>query len=456
MNKWRLAVAVFVLIFSLLITGCEAIWSSKEDESVPRPIDRETEATLKIAVEVATQSMKEYASYLRTQYPNVKVEFLSYARLRNSTQSFDSGFEQWVEEKKPDIIQFPMLKTFEKWVRDGKLLELGPLIKADDFDLENMNDHVIDYIRDKGEGKLFGLAPTFSSNVLFYNKQIFDRYHIEYPHNQMSWEEVLGLAGRFPAEGDETTKTYGYHHGSEASTFSLIKDIGRDQRLSYVDTDSTEITIDTPGWRRIFEMVLNGYKQGYVYNNKNPFFKSGNANFDDYIMSNMFTTGRAAMTLQNFMYLNLLEQKKIPQSSEWDIVTVPVDPTLPTESNYYRVSDLLGISADSPTLRAAWEFVKYANSDEVSKMKSKSLLDSQILTRTSHLKEVNGRSLEPFYMLEPSTFQEFTFTSSFDSQFDEMASEEINKILDGQQTLDEALKIIQRKGKELLAAESVK
>src|SRR5699024_4737706 len=136
----------------------------------------------------------------------------------------------------PDIVEFPMVHLFERRVEANKLVELDPFIEAD-FELEGIHEGVIEYIRSRSAGKLYALSPTFTNAALFYNTELFDEYNIEYPHNQMTWQEVIELAGQFPTEGEEEERIYGFHYDPNGTTFGLIKSIGRTYGLQYIDEE---------------------------------------------------------------------------------------------------------------------------------------------------------------------------------------------------------------------------
>ncbi|WP_259392125.1 extracellular solute-binding protein [Paenibacillus thiaminolyticus] len=120
-----------------------------------------------------------------------------------------------------------------------------------------------------------------------------------------------------------------------------------------------------------------------------------------------FFKGKVAMVLGTPWFMHELREypnyDKEASSIDWGIVTAPVDPGNPDQSQYVSLHDEFAILADSPNKRAAWEFVKYVNGPERAKAASRSLRDlrDELPTRGEHMKEVDGKSLEPFFMLRP-------------------------------------------------------
>ena len=51
-------------------------------------------------------------------------------------------------------------------------------------------------------GKLVGLPTDFSTIVMFYNKDWFDRCGVPYPHDNWTWQEYLEIAHRLTRDTD--------------------------------------------------------------------------------------------------------------------------------------------------------------------------------------------------------------------------------------------------------------
>ena len=75
---------------------------------------------------------------------------------------------------------------FPEWAQKGYLLDLRPYIEAD-LDASALSDWSAEHYRALSlpSGFQFGLPKYRGSLALFYNKQVFDRYAVDYPHN--SW-----------------------------------------------------------------------------------------------------------------------------------------------------------------------------------------------------------------------------------------------------------------------------
>jgi multiple sugar transport system substrate-binding protein len=133
----------------------------------------------------------------------------------------------------------------------------------------------------------------------------------------------------------------------------------------------------------------------------------------------------------------------------WDVVTVPTDPSQPDVTGGIHLDSVFSINASSENLSAAWEFLKYANGEQLAKSGSK--MSPTLSARTAYKNEVEGKNIEAFYALganEQSLLQ--TLPDGFANSFSSLATEQIKKVVDGTQSVDEALKKIQTQGQDLL------
>lgn len=75
----------------------------------------------------------------------------------------------------------------------------------------NLADYYIDLSRFEFAGQLYALPLRWTEYVIYYNKDVFDRYQVPYPHHEWTYEELAEAASRLtiPEEG-----IIGIQHGS--------------------------------------------------------------------------------------------------------------------------------------------------------------------------------------------------------------------------------------------------
>src|SRR5690606_32032237 len=59
-----------------------------------------------------------------------------------------------------------------------------------------------DIQRSMADGGIYGLPLTTGAMVFLYNKDVFDRFGVDYPTDDMSWDDVYDLAKRLTVVDD--------------------------------------------------------------------------------------------------------------------------------------------------------------------------------------------------------------------------------------------------------------
>ncbi|MBD0379614.1 extracellular solute-binding protein [Paenibacillus sedimenti] len=444
MKTWISGLAILMII-SVTITGCK-LYPAGDKVS-----DSAESASIKVMNWDEAYFNQQYGGTFSLKYPKIDVKVTPMESLYNTTKDMNSAFYKFLDTEKPDVLMLNE-SQYQEMAAMGKLLDLEPLIQRDSFDTEGMLSSVVQMLKEKGEG-FYGLSPTFNSQALFYNKTLFDLYGIPYPRNGMTWEDVFRLAERFDSKEAEGQKIYGFSQNSP-SLFNLLINVGNTQGMNIVDPTTMQLTIRTDGWKRSFQIVTDAYRKNSIYLAQ---FGSGGEKYEDFLKQNLFAVGRSAMTAETPFMINSINQAKevlkdIP-AFDWELVTVPIDPSNPSLSHAFSLSYIFAISVDSPQPEAAWKLVQHINSDETAKIQSKST--KALLTRVSYSKEREGRSLEPFYALKPnSNLSNNGFDripNSFFQKFATLAEEELRNVVGNKKTVDEALAALQSKGQEELS-----
>jgi multiple sugar transport system substrate-binding protein len=455
----------------LLLAGCSGGTSASTgnpstDTGLPaaaqtlKELGKDEKATVKVLYYDKNAFLQQYGNLFMAKFPNIDLEVISTQSVYSPGKDYRKEFRKLVETEKPDVLLLQSADQLGEFASDGKLFALDDVIKQDKFDIDQIDPAVIELVKSSGNGKIYGLSPTFYSNAIYYNKDLFEKYGVPLPKDQMSWDEVLQLAKRFPADGKGADRVYGlsaYSYAKESMGFYYMSGIGSTMGLRTVDPDSMNVTMNTDGWKQALRLTADALKSGALYapasdkqDAKQPL------GFEDYLKSNPFVAGQAAMTIDgSYLMDNLQRAKEVVKDYKpfnWDLVTVPVDPQNPNVSNSVSVSNLFAVSAAASNTRAAWELVKYLNSDEMAKIRSKS--SNELLTRTAYMKEKDGHRLEPFYKLKPSDISLYKgsekIPSNFYQPFTQLAGEEIMSVVDGKKTVDDALKSMQERGQAAL------
>jgi multiple sugar transport system substrate-binding protein len=136
---------------------------------------------------------------------------------------------------------------FEDWYEEGQILSLTPLLQeSNSFDLNDFYPSLLEPYTIKGN--VWAIPAGVNLTVIYYNKDLFDRYNVAYPEAGWTWDDMLMAASsvRDPDEG-----VYGlaslpilvvpfiYQHGGQ-----IVDDWRAPTRLTFDDP----LTIEAVEW----------------------------------------------------------------------------------------------------------------------------------------------------------------------------------------------------------------
>ncbi|MDF2927335.1 MAG: extracellular solute-binding protein [Paenibacillaceae bacterium] len=454
----RYTAAAVVLL--LLGTGCSRGDNSRQDDSL-RAWSEEDQATITVMYYDESAFFTEYGNLFYSKYPNIDIEVLSTQGIYKPGEDYLTQYRKFVSEKQPDVIM-SSTGVFESLAADGQFLDLDLLVNRDGFQVDQYYPGMLDALRTMGGGKLYGLAPRFSSTALYYNKDLFEQHGIAPPEDGMSWKDVFELAKRFPAGGTDKERIYGFSTDSHQNgVFYFGQSLASTYGLNFMDFGQKKITIQTKLWEEVFGLAIDALQSGALNSRKDPAAPAAPVMYEDYLMQNLFVAGRSAMTVDHSYLMTNLNQAKNRLTGtpavNWEIVTAPVDPAAPDISRSVNWNQLFSVRAGSANASAAWELVKYINGEDYAKVMSRSQPTNGLLSRISYNKDKEGRNLEPFYKLKAKietmdTASVYKIPDSFYQTFVNLANQELDLVMDGKKSLSEALGAIQAQGQAQLDA----
>lgn len=102
----------------------------------------------------------------------------------------------------PDIF-YVDISVFEEFARKNVLLPLNLYFQKDkDIKETDYFENLMDAFT--FAGRIYGIPKDFSTLTLFFNKEIFDKYGVEYPSSEDTWEDFLKKAEQLKEKGYET------------------------------------------------------------------------------------------------------------------------------------------------------------------------------------------------------------------------------------------------------------
>lgn len=230
--------------------------------------------------------------------------------------------------------------------------------------------------------QLIALQYYTNTGLLFYNKDIFDRFGVEYPKDGMTWEETTELARK-------VTRLEGgvQYQGLEARDSARLDDIKSQLGLSFVNQATGKSAFLSDGWTHFMETLVKptqipGNEKTLGPDGFNKTFQVAMLPWRDSLMGNMFD---------------------IPNFS-WDIVTFPTFSKAPGINTNYA-GPLVAVTSISEHKEAAFQFIKAALSEEVQKQMAAMLRMPVIKGVDSHYgsnyPKAASKNLQAVFKLKP-------------------------------------------------------
>lgn len=101
----------------------------------------------------------------------------------------------------PDVF-WMHINEAQKYMEADMLLDLNDYIAADDaIDLDNYYSGIVDLYN--SNGTQYALPKDHDTIALLYNKAIFDKYHVDYPTDEWTWDDYAAAAAAITEAGKE-------------------------------------------------------------------------------------------------------------------------------------------------------------------------------------------------------------------------------------------------------------
>lgn len=252
----------------------------------------------------------------------------------------------------PDVIWVKDMGSMLQMADKEQLMPIDDFIARDNLDLSIYKGAAEQLMYN---GKAYSLPYRNDWYVLYYNKDLFDAAGVEYPSNDMTWEEYYDLAAKMTS-GEGSSKVYGSHnHTWQALVTNWAV---QDGKHTVVEQDYSFMK---PWYEEALALQDNGYIQDYST------LKTANIHY-----SSVFKNQQCAMMPMGTWFIAIMMQSQEEGETDfnWGIAAIPHSKD--TEAGY-TVGALtpVAISAftDQPDL--AWDFVKFASSEEAAEILAK-------------------------------------------------------------------------------------
>jgi multiple sugar transport system substrate-binding protein len=249
---------------------------------------------------MSEDEFKRYvADPVKKKYPNITVEMVDFSK---------KGFtlpELVATNTIPDIYVHYPSNLFD-FMDLGLGYSIEELIKQQKFDLNRIKPEFLETIKlAVSKDYLTGLPIDNNAFGLFYNKSLFDQFGVSYPKDNMTWDDVKGVAVRLN-RNVSGVQYLGLHPDS-------VNRGARQLALPYIDVKNDKPVFQAQ-WKELFDMWASLYKIQGGDIPKGLSFTKG------------FYDGTIAM-IGGYSFL-ITTMNKTP-GLQWDVVTYPTSPKAP-------------------------------------------------------------------------------------------------------------------------------
>ncbi|MDF2713361.1 MAG: extracellular solute-binding protein family 1 [Paenibacillus sp.] len=221
--------------------------------------------------------------------------------------------------------------------------DMTDLIKLHKVDMSKFEPTMIDLMKEMSGGKMYALPVLNNTVVLYYNKDIFDKFGVAYPKDGMTWDETIELSRKLTrVDGNVEYVGMGFGHFFATNALSL----------GFVDPKTSKPTIMDEKWKTLYQTYTR-IAEPQVYKDKVRKLKK----IPDVTS---FVKDRDVAMLSALANTHMTQDMK---TMNWDVVKVPTFKEAP-QNGPQSYPTYFGVSGISKFKDQSMEVIKYLVSEE--------------------------------------------------------------------------------------------
>ena len=409
----RIAAAVLALALLLSLSGCGAadgkthlkfqIWDVAQRDSMQAICDAYTAKNPDVVIEVQVTSWAEY-----------------WTKLEAAAES----------NTMPDI--FWMHTNQILYYSDfGMLADVTDLYADEDPDYYQNHFSEISIGNAQGSnGRMYGVPKDKDNIFLVYNKEMFDAAGVAYPDENWTWDDLTAASAQIY---DKTGK-YGFmaYNDDQMGYWSFVYQAGG----CILTEDKTRAGFDQPATRRGMEFYVG--LQDYDWCPKQAYFAEtapGTAFFSE--IGSMYVEGNWELMNKCVSFPNM--------AGKWDIAPMPMCPDPASGDGRATISNGLCYStaAKGKTRDIALDVIKFFGTEEAQLLASSygAAISAYNGTEQPYFDafEKAGYDLNVGIVMDQFEYGIQNVNNAARPKWKSPVLDEMNKVYNGQQTLEEAL-----------------
>lgn len=321
--------------------------------------------------------------------------------------------------------------------------DVTPLANQHQFDLNRIEKSVINFIKAYSDNDgLYTLPFMNGSPVLFYNKDIFDKFGTAYPKDFMTWDQILEI-------GKKVTRTDGGVQYRAMEFFALPS--YNQLSATFINPATTRASFNTPEWKRLYETWSSFYRIP-----GSEFITTTYADIEKWFLKDR-TLAMLTSPFNN-PFNGISAHEETAKTFNWDIVTMPVYPDKP-KTGSSDIPNHVMITKTSKAKDDAFRVVETILSDEVQSMMSRGGI-VPVLTKQSvkdeFLKDIEfarGKNASAVFKLERAPAR---IPNEYDGAVQALLTTAMRDIYPGKKDVNTALRDIDEEANKRIETEKAK
>lgn len=310
--------------------------------------DGQTTLTWSVWDKDATVYYEPLIEAFEAENPDINVELLD---LGSTDYMTVLGTQLSGGDTSIDVVTVKDIPGYASLVNKNQLEPLSEL--ASDINLDQYSGTVEQITVDD---EYYALPFRSDFYVMYYNKDLFDAANVDYPQNNLTFDEYDTLIREVSEKATEAngSKVYGGHYHTWRSQV---------QMYGLLDGENTLVSTDYSFLEPIYETVLAQQEDQIVQDYAT--LKTSSLHY-----SAAFYQNNVASLLMGTWFIPTLATAIESGESEdfnWGLVTMPLTEGA-EEGTASGTITTLGISANSENKEASWKFVEFVTSEEGSQI----------------------------------------------------------------------------------------
>lgn len=235
----------------------------------------------------------------------------------------------------PDVFEMNM-ENFLAYMLRGACADLTGLV-----DTANYSEGTLAAV--SSDGKLYAVPMSFSTCLLFYNKDLFDQAGVEYPNDSWTWADIQTAAEKIKALGDDIWGIY------QPITYNEFYKSVKGNGGSLLTPDYSAFTLNSAENVEVLDVMIKRVR-GEERVMPTTEDMAGRGDWD------LFQEGKLGMCITGIWAFPTFTEKC---SFDWDVV---VEPGYETKSTFF-FANVNCVSPSSDKKEAAAKFIDAMGSD---------------------------------------------------------------------------------------------